>query len=1324
MKAFRKILISTLLVALIITCFALCISASSGVVEAQIDGGEKTVYNSYADFTSAVSAAKSGIKAKLLSDVTGAGVCLTVPTGVSLEFDFAGFSIRETSKTTGFTTTSSSSLTLYSSVPGGAYFAKDSASNGGGPMVKAVGGSTVRLGALADGSCKGNLSSYCACLVDATGSAKVFIEGGSYYRNVSDYKAMLIARNAATYTINDANFINLWYSNTFICAATNASAANATFSFTGTNFIGRAAQDTKLVGTDTVNGTVISAKVDFKECNFVNTAACELETVSYGVGCGFTAPVSNDRCDGTVQEVEKNLTLSLSYNTFCDYSSLTEAGYDYTRKSETYTATIPYMVLSGEQTAIDPEGLYYNLSLYSNFEINLYVPKDGTNIATASGVTGENDLSESKTIVFEDGSTYYVITKAVNANEVDKDVRFYFTLKDEEGIKTLTLSVLDYAKTILSGDYRSATEDLMLSMLAYSNEACKLLDGKANQEISAILEENSFNQSGKVYGEVFELTELSRAFSNAKLNLDATPDFVFSFHRGFDGIVTVSYKSHSGATVSVCAEISEITDPLADPATITVSDLRVYDLNNSITFEIEGVVGDDIIETKASYSLATYARGIGSTTSKAAFASALSCYCEAARIYMGYEANPEAPEVELPEGSDEGVFTKKQAVLLIGQSNMSGRGDLSTVEAISDDRITMMRNYKWVPMVEPIHDTARGGAGIGASFAKAFVETFNCDLGLIPAAEGGTSLADWAVGGDLYNEAVKMAKAAQEDSEICAILWHQGESDQNNTSYAEQLKVIFDAMIEELGLDSNKLVIVTGELFGTRSDAVHRAQLDKLGNAYKNYGVAESDGLLVFDVTTHFDAPSLRVFGYRYFDIFYNRITGKNYVFNNDPEFYRVTPPEIEDDTDYLANHNFNSLAVGTPSNQSNVISYAKKDGIISIEKLTDADLYLAIANGLNSTSGKYTDTYVDIFHKITPGSKVVIEARFKIDEDFSSSVDLFKLVASSGVRTIKLEADGKLYAKIQGDDTYSQYLGFSLSHLEWTDVKIVLDLAENRKTIYVCGVEVLANVAISTSDVSELAITKSRVQFNSGSNCPGTLYVDDYKCYYAVSEESGDTTNDPNSGESYDTTISYIANEGFNSLTAGTTYTANTSVGKISFSNVTANSTVKIVEDGTGDNSVAVTRGSDNKGTYVDVKYAIDASSVVVIEGSFKLGAGAAVGADLLKLTPASGAFNLIYLNTDGKLYDWTYSGGTGAKGEVLGALSSEVWTTIKIICDLKNNVKTVYINGTLVKDNLAVYDTSITDTAITKCRAIQMKAGSGTVYVDNVRYYYYTAK
>ena len=241
------------------------------------------------------------------------------------------------------------------------------------------------------------------------------------------------------------------------------------------------------------------------------------------------------------------------------------------------------------------------------------------------------------------------------------------------------------------------------------------------------------------------------------------------------------------------------------------------------------------------------------------------------------------------------IFSGKQSVLLIGQSNMAGRGFAEDVEPIGDDRITMLnQSNEWVKMEEPIHfDKSAAGVGLAASFAKGFVETFDCELGLIPAAFGGTTIADWKVGGTYYNDAVARAKEAQKTSEICAILWHQGESNRNNhSSYAEKLQVILDAFIADLGLDPEKIIIITGELREISTNPSQRetfhAQLNKLAEVYENYGVADADGLTLNKDIIHFDAPSLRVFGYRYFNIFKTLVTGKGYDFVDDPTHYYV----------------------------------------------------------------------------------------------------------------------------------------------------------------------------------------------------------------------------------------------------------------------------------------------------------------------------------------------------------------------------------------------------------------------------------------------------
>lgn len=643
---------------------------------------------------------------------------------------------------------------------------------------------------------------------------------------------------------------------------------------------------------------------------------------------------------------------------------------------------------------------------------------------------------------------------------------------------------------------------------------------------------------------------------------------------------------------------------------------------------------------------------------------------------------------------------KMQSVLLIGQSNMSGRGDLDTVEKIYDPRIKMMRNYEFVPMVEPIHVASRGGAGIGASFAKGFVESFDCEVGLIPCAEGGTSLADWAVGGALYNEAVKSAKAAMETTELCAILWHQGESDQNNENYAAELQVIFDSMIAELGLDADKLVIVTGELFGTRSDKVHRGQLELLGQHYKNYGIASSDGLKVFDVTTHFDAPSLRVFGYRYFDIFFNCITGGHYDFVDNVEHYRIVPPDTEGVKELIVSKNFNSMATGTPKESG--CAFNAKAGSITVEELTPIEKYIRCMNGYDEAVGYTVDTHFDISGTVAADSVFVLKAKFKIEEGFDAEISLLKLIDSSNktIQTVTVGRNGKLYAKQTGNNSYSKDLGYSLDVLEWTEIKVVIDLKNNQRKIFIQGYEVLSDVA-AVGDTSGRRIAKVRVVQYSNKTGYGALCVDDYKCYIPDK----------------DVFVNYICDQDFDGIEYGT-YTEQTDFSGIHFRNMSDKgyATVMPESEGSSDGIVAVTANGTTP--YIDLMQKIDAGTTFVIEGRFKLGEGYGAVADLLKPTPSSGSFRLVRLEKDGALYNWDYD--TGKLGAKLCQLSETEWTTVTVVCDLANNVKDVYINGVLVAAGLKVYQDGITDTRLTKVRILQFSAGNGTVYVDYVRYWY----
>src|SRR5690606_36459697 len=119
-----------------------------------------------------------------------------------------------------------------------------------------------------------------------------------------------------------------------------------------------------------------------------------------------------------------------------------------------------------------------------------------------------------------------------------------------------------------------------------------------------------------------------------------------------------------------------------------------------------------------------------------------------------------------------------KSFLMVGESNMTGRGFIQDVVPIYNERIKMLRNGRWQMMTEPInYDRPVSGISLAGSFAAAWCYKYKVvEIGLIPCAEGGSTLDEWAVDGILFRHAINEANFAMENSELAGILWHQGES--------------------------------------------------------------------------------------------------------------------------------------------------------------------------------------------------------------------------------------------------------------------------------------------------------------------------------------------------------------------------------------------------------------------------------------------------------------------------------------------------------------------------------------------------------------------
>ena len=213
--------------------------------------------------------------------------------------------------------------------------------------------------------------------------------------------------------------------------------------------------------------------------------------------------------------------------------------------------------------------------------------------------------------------------------------------------------------------------------------------------------------------------------------------------------------------------------------------------------------------------------------------------------------------------------------LLMGQSNMAGRGLLEDVESIRDERIRVFQDGGWAVAEEPLHhDRPTAGIGLAMSFARSVLDTDpGTDIGLVPRAVGSTPLERWMPGADLYEGAVAAAGEAARDGTIKAVLWHQGEhdskSDADASSYLKRFTVMVTTLRERLGAPS--LPVVLGELgsyLSARPDfpcyRTVNTELRKIPDALPHTAFVSAEDLTDKGDNLHYDARSLRIFGERY----------------------------------------------------------------------------------------------------------------------------------------------------------------------------------------------------------------------------------------------------------------------------------------------------------------------------------------------------------------------------------------------------------------------------------------------------------------------------
>jgi hypothetical protein len=238
-----------------------------------------------------------------------------------------------------------------------------------------------------------------------------------------------------------------------------------------------------------------------------------------------------------------------------------------------------------------------------------------------------------------------------------------------------------------------------------------------------------------------------------------------------------------------------------------------------------------------------------------------------------------AESVQLP------LKDKMHLFLLVGQSNMAGRGKVDEQDKTPHPRVLMLdKDGRWRPAVDPLHfDKSVAGVGLGKTFGQVVAEALpDVTVGLIPCAVGGSPIDAWKPGvfypptkSHPWDDAIRRAKIALASGEMKGILWHQGESDSN-----PDLAPVYEAKLDDLirrfreELQAPDVPLVVGQMgqFAERPwseskklvDNVHR----QLPSRVPHTAWVSAAGLKHQGDQVHFDAESYRELGRRYADAY------------------------------------------------------------------------------------------------------------------------------------------------------------------------------------------------------------------------------------------------------------------------------------------------------------------------------------------------------------------------------------------------------------------------------------------------------------------------
>ncbi len=217
-------------------------------------------------------------------------------------------------------------------------------------------------------------------------------------------------------------------------------------------------------------------------------------------------------------------------------------------------------------------------------------------------------------------------------------------------------------------------------------------------------------------------------------------------------------------------------------------------------------------------------------------------------------------------------------IFAIGQSNMSGRGEIPAADSgVMKEVYLLNRDGNFEPAAQPLnkYSTIRKELkiqGVSPSYSCMLnlQSTLKKPLGLVMNPQGGSSIKLWFKPGKVnYDESLARAKEAQKHGKLIAIIWNQGSTDNKDAQADnfENYKANLKEMVEHFRKDLNEpnLPFICGEL-SERPDFIdfNNVVVRKIKEFIPNSDYVTAEGTKLLEDNIHFDAESARILGERY----------------------------------------------------------------------------------------------------------------------------------------------------------------------------------------------------------------------------------------------------------------------------------------------------------------------------------------------------------------------------------------------------------------------------------------------------------------------------